>query len=233
MEEILAKIAAVSWVMIPKGKNPAYVGCKVIHPDGSVGEIVEGASNMSFGGKNVARVGDKVCCLGHEGVIGQGTATVSLGRKPIARIGDKTSCGGVIVEGFPTITVLDKTLNAYGEGEREIRFKLTQSSHSTDNSYIAMPYEIYVDGGKVGEGLTDEEGELILLMDDKKAIKEYEIRFANGRTYLLSVIDEFEDNTEKDKVTPKGFPAYEDLGVDYAKAYDDVASGKLNMGWKK
>lgn len=232
-EQALKPQQILQWSISAKGRSPAHVGCKIVHPNGAVGEIVEGASNMTFVGKKVARIGDKVRCPGHEGVILQGTATVSLGEKPIARIGDKTSCGGVIVEGFPTITVLDKTFNACGEGNREIRFKLTQSSHAIDNSYIAMPYQIYVDGGKIGEGLTDEDGELILLMDDKKDIKEYEIRFANGRIYSLILIDAFQDNTEKDKITPRGFPAYDDLGIEYAKAYDDVASGKLNTGWKK
>lgn len=218
----------LQWSTSVKGQNPAYVGCKIVHPNGAVGEIVEGASNMSFGGKKVARIGDKVRCPGHEGVILQGTATVSLGKKPIARIGDKTSCGGVIVEGFPTITVLDQTKTALGESNREIRFKLTRSPHSEESGYGGMPYKLFIDGGEVGKGVTDDDGVLILLMEDEKQkqIKEYEIRFANGKTYFLSIVDAFEDNSDKDKIAIQGFHIYEELGVKQAKSYNEIVSGK-------
>ena len=227
-EQALKPQQILQWSISAKGRLPAHVGCKVVHPNGVVGVIVEGASNMTFGGKKVARIGDKVRCPGHEGVILQGTATVSLGEKPIARIGDKTSCGGVIVEGFPIITVLDQTKTALGEGNREIRFKLTRSAHSEEGGYGGMPYKLFVDGALVGTGVTDDDGVLILLMEDEKKnkIKEYEIRFPNGKTYFVSIVDAFEDDTDKDKIAIRGFHVYQDLGIKHAKAYSDAVSGK-------
>lgn len=66
-EQALKPQQILQWSISAKGRAPAHVGCKVVHPNGVVGEIVEGASNMTFGGKKVARIGDKVRCPGHEG----------------------------------------------------------------------------------------------------------------------------------------------------------------------
>ncbi|MBN6075734.1 hypothetical protein HYE60_10855 [Aggregatibacter actinomycetemcomitans] len=59
-------------------------------------------------------------------------------------------------------------------------------------------------------------------------MKECEIKFANGKSYLLSIVEEFEDGTDKDKIAPKGFPIYDNLGVDYAKSYEDLVLDEHN-----
>ncbi|MBN6075733.1 PAAR domain-containing protein [Aggregatibacter actinomycetemcomitans] len=112
------------WTITPKGKNPAYVGDSVIHPDGSVGIIVGGASNVSFGKRAAACIGDKVECPGHTGVIVQGAKSISIGGKSLAREGDKTSCGGTIMAGYPTITAFDRTRTVHGKSEEKIPEKL-------------------------------------------------------------------------------------------------------------
>ncbi|MBN6067083.1 PAAR domain-containing protein [Aggregatibacter actinomycetemcomitans] len=218
------------WTITPKGKNPAYVGDSVIHPDGSVGIIVGGASNVSFGKRAAACIGDKVECPGHTGVIVQGAKSISIGGKSLAREGDKTSCGGTIMAGYPTITAFDRTRTVHGKSEekntREIRFKLAQSAHSNESAYSNMPYTVYVDSAEIDKGITDQDGELVL--EVKEDMKECEIKFANGKSYLLSIVEEFEDGTDKDKIAPKGFPIYDDLGVDYAKSYENLVSGEHN-----
>ena len=80
----------------------------------------------------------------------------------------------------------------------------------------------------MGTGVTDDDGVLILLMEDEKKnkIKEYEIRFPNGKTYFVSIVDAFEDDTDKDKIAIRGFHVYQDLGIKHAKAYSDAVSGK-------
>lgn len=209
------------WTISPKGKNPAHIGASVIHPDGSIGTIMSGQSTVSFGGKAAACIGDKVECPGHTGVILQGAKSISIGGKALAREGDKTSCGGVIMNGFPTITVLDQSKTVHGksaeENTREITFRLTQSAHSDEASYAGMPYMAKVDGAEVGRGLVDDDGNIYLEL--AKDVREVEVSLSNGVSFLLSVVDNFESNTEKDAIAHTGFSLHENLGSAYAKSY--------------
>lgn len=211
----------IRWSVTPKGKNPAHIGANVIHPDGSVGVVVGGQNSVTFGGKPAACIGDKVECPGHTGVIIQGAKSVSIGGKSLAREGDKTSCGGVIINAFPTITVLDQSKTVHGksaeENTREIAFRLTQSAHSDEASYAGMPYMAKVDGAEVGRGLVDDDGNIYLEL--AKDVREVEVSLSHNVSFLLSVVDDFESDTEKDAIAHTGFSLYENLGTEYAKSY--------------
>ncbi|MBN6076944.1 PAAR domain-containing protein [Aggregatibacter actinomycetemcomitans] len=179
-----------SWLITPKGKKPAYVGDSVVHPDGSVGKIVSGQSNVSYGKKQAACVGDKVQCPGHEGVILQGAKSISIGGKAMAREGDKTSCGGVIMSGFATITAYDNTKTVHGktseENNREIQIALMHSSDAqASNAYIGIPYKILVNGSEIGNGLSDDNAMVHAQLPED--IKEFELQLANGRSYIVAM----------------------------------------------
>lgn len=175
------------WTITPKGKNPAHIGASVIHPDGSIGTVVGGQSSVSFGGKPAACIGDKVECPGHTGVIIQGAKTVLIGSKALAREGDKTSCGGVIMNGFPTITVSDTTKTVHGksadENVKEIKLQLFNSAHSRQSSYIGMPYQLYIEGKELGNGVIDEDGALFFELQSSET--NGELVLGNGQRYEL------------------------------------------------
>lgn len=179
------------WIIEPKGKQPAHIGASVIHPDGSVGTVVGGQSSVSFGGKPAACVGDKVECPGHTGVIIQGAKSVSIGGKSLAREGDKTSCGGIIMNGFPTITVNDLTKTIHGKSEaehtKEIKLSLFQSAHSKQSSYIGMPYRVFIEGKEIGQGIIDNEGALYFEIKDSDS--QGEILLGNGQSYQIKLVD--------------------------------------------
>ncbi|MDO4431168.1 MAG: PAAR domain-containing protein [Lonepinella koalarum] len=182
----------IRWSVTPKGKNPAHIGASVIHPDGSVGVVVGGQNSVTFGGKPAACIGDKVECPGHTGVIIQGAKSVSIGGKSLAREGDKTSCGGVIMNGFPTITVFDAGKTVHGksteENTREIKLSLLQSFFSEDKKYIGMPYKLKIDGVVLDEGISDEKGDFYI--EIKQSVKEFELLLENNDSYLISVLSE-------------------------------------------
>ncbi|MFZ7187150.1 PAAR domain-containing protein [Avibacterium avium] len=175
------------WSITPKGKNPAHIGASVLHPDGSVGQVVGGQSIVTFGGKAAACIGDKVECPGHSGVIIAGAKTVSIGGKALAREGDKTSCGGVIINAFPTITVYDSTKTVHGksaEGKQELKLSLFQSAFSEQKKYVGMPYKLYIDGSEVGEGVSNEEGDFYLEVPENT--NEFELVLKNGDRYIIA-----------------------------------------------
>lgn len=218
------------WHIIPKGRNPAHIGASVIHPDGSVGKVVSGQSSVSFGGKAAACVGDKVECPGHTGVIVEGAKSISIGGKSLAREGDKTSCGGVIMNGFPTITVNDLTKTVHGKSEtdniRAIQFRVTQSAHSDQSIYQGMPYILSVDGVEMARGVTDEEG--IVHFELSQETKECRLDFANGQSYLLALIEEYQPETTLDAISHQGFSVYDRSAedIEQAKSYEKLIRDK-------
>ena len=218
------------WTIIPKGKNPAYVGDSVIHPDGSVGKIVSGQSNVSFGKRQAACVGDKVQCPGHDGVILQGAKSISIGGKSLAREGDKTSCGGIIMSGFPTITAFDRTRTMHGkssENNQEIKLTLLHSVDASQSNYIGMPFTFKLDGGEIGNGVIDENGELCF--EIKPATQEAEIMLPNGQSFMVRLVEQYESNTVKDSVTSEGFGLQEgdeQASLEQAKRYKDLINTK-------
>lgn len=189
--QLSQKTAVTRWTITPKGKNPAHLGAAVIHPDGSIGTVVGGQSSVSFGGKLAACIGDKVECPGHTGVIVQGAKTVSIGGKALAREGDKTSCGGVIMNGFPTITVSDTSKIVHGksnnENTQEMTVKVLQSHYADQNAYIGMPYTLYLNQQQVGEGVIDKNGELHFEISEQ--ITEGEIILKNGQSFHIQFIE--------------------------------------------
>ncbi|MCW9719125.1 PAAR domain-containing protein [Avibacterium sp. 21-599] len=192
------------WSITPKGKNPAHIGASVLHPDGSVGQVVGGQSTVTFGGKAAACIGDKVECPGHSGVIIAGAKTVSIGGKALAREGDKTSCGGVIINAFPTITVYDSTKTVHGKsiaGVKEIRLNLMESAHSKQSAYAGMPYKVMIEQQEIGQGVIDETGSLYFEVKDTD--KEGEIELGNGQRFHLQLIEEIDLASTLDK---QGYP---------------------------
>jgi uncharacterized Zn-binding protein involved in type VI secretion len=65
------------------------------------GVVIQGAPTTDVGGKQIARVGDKVTCPihGHGGVtvIASGDPTCIIDGMPAARMGDKTACGATLI----------------------------------------------------------------------------------------------------------------------------------------
>ncbi|MBN6066012.1 PAAR domain-containing protein [Aggregatibacter actinomycetemcomitans] len=214
------------WTITPKGKNPAYVGDSVVHPDGSVGKIVSGQSNVSFGKRQAACVGDKVQCPGHDGVILQGAKSISIGGKSLAREGDKTSCGDVIMSGFPTITAFDRTRTTHGkssESNQEIKLTLLHSVDASQSGYIGMPFTFKLDGGEIGNGVIDENGELCF--EIKPETKEAEIMLPNGQAFMVRIIEQYESDTETDSITSEGFglrEGEEQTSLEQAKRYQNL-----------
>ncbi len=77
------------------------------------GFIVEGSTDVSFEGRPVARVGDKVQCSDHPGEpaprIAEGVKTVSANGQLIARVGHRTECDANVDGGCKTITTTQET----------------------------------------------------------------------------------------------------------------------------
>lgn len=65
------------------------------------GVVIEGAASTDAGGKQIARIGDKVTCPksghGHTTVIVSGDPTCVIDGQPAARHGDKTACGATLI----------------------------------------------------------------------------------------------------------------------------------------
>ncbi|WP_058834352.1 PAAR domain-containing protein [Luteimonas abyssi] len=62
------------------------------------GSVVAGAPTSDIGGKQIARVGDRVVCERHgPTTIVSGDATLLVDGQPVARHGDKTACGGTLL----------------------------------------------------------------------------------------------------------------------------------------
>ena len=58
--------------------------------------VISGAPGTDFGGREVARVGDKTSC---GATIISGSDGVTIGGRKVAREGDRTDHGGTLVEG--------------------------------------------------------------------------------------------------------------------------------------
>lgn len=211
------------WTIHPTGKQPAYQDASVVHPDGSIGKVVSGQSSVTFGGKPASCIGDKVECPGHTGVIIAGAKSVSIGGKALAREGDKTSCGGVIMNGFPTITVQDLTKTVHGKSgdstEWDVTLSLLESLHAQQGSYAGMVYTIKLDGQEKGEGIIDEVGQLHFEMEE--STQSVEVLLANGEHFQFEVVDNLE--TESQRLANQGFI---DSEHNPAKTYFDLVHQK-------
>lgn len=69
------------------------------------GPTLAASPNVFAGGQPVARMTDKLVCVGPPDIIIKGSATVFANGLPIARLGDPTQHGGQIVVGNPTVLV--------------------------------------------------------------------------------------------------------------------------------
>ncbi|MFE8070118.1 PAAR domain-containing protein [Marinobacteraceae bacterium S3BR75-40.1] len=93
------------------GKPAAYLGAYHVCPasNGPVphvgGPTLAASSNVFIGGMPVARVSDKLVCVGPPDSVATGSGTVMANGLPIARLGDSTAHGGKIVVGNPTVLI--------------------------------------------------------------------------------------------------------------------------------
>jgi rhs element vgr protein len=104
-----------------------------------------------------------------------------------------------------------------------MKVKFLQSPHST-KPMIGMPYTLLVDGNEVKKGMTDHTGEVEI--PHKEGTKHYEIRFANGASYSIPIIEEFEKDTDNDELINEGFyPFLTDSDLSTAKIYSALVKG--------
>ena len=104
-----------------------------------------------------------------------------------------------------------------------MKVKFLQSPHST-KPMIGMPYTLLVDGNEVKKGMTDSTGEIEI--PHKEGTKHYEIRFANGASYSIPIIEEFEKDTDNDELINEGFyPFLTDSDLSTAKIYSALVKG--------
>ncbi|UIN21233.1 PAAR domain-containing protein [Herbaspirillum frisingense] len=70
------------------------------------GTVVAASGLTMVGGKQVARIGDRVSCPTHGSTtITSGDPTTVVDGAPVARDGDKTSCGAVLIASQATTSV--------------------------------------------------------------------------------------------------------------------------------
>ena len=70
------------------------------------GTVIQASGVTMVGGKQVARVGDKVSCPRHGSTtIASGDPTMIIEGAPVARDGDKTACGAVLIASQATTSV--------------------------------------------------------------------------------------------------------------------------------
>lgn len=74
------------------------------------------ATTVRIGFLPAARVTDKCVCVGPTDVITKGSATVLIEGLAAARMWDTTAHGGVIVTGWPTVIIGDKSSGGAGAG---------------------------------------------------------------------------------------------------------------------
>jgi uncharacterized Zn-binding protein involved in type VI secretion len=93
------------------GKPAAFLGAFHSCPDFNGpqphigGPTLAASPNVFVGGLPVARLSDKLVCVGPPDVIIVGSATVTANGLPVARLGDVTAHGGTISVGNPTVLV--------------------------------------------------------------------------------------------------------------------------------
>lgn len=93
------------------GKPAAYLGAFHVCP-GKTGKVphvggptLAASPNVFVGGLPLARVSDKLVCVGPTDTITQGSSSVTANGLAVARLGDGTAHGGKIVVGNPTVIV--------------------------------------------------------------------------------------------------------------------------------
>ncbi|WP_417502094.1 PAAR domain-containing protein [Marinobacter sp.] len=67
------------------------------------GPTLAASPNVFVGGLPIARLSDKLICVGPPDVVAEGSGTVFANGLPVARLGDATVHGGKIVVGNPTV----------------------------------------------------------------------------------------------------------------------------------
>jgi uncharacterized Zn-binding protein involved in type VI secretion len=82
----------------PKVDPPPHVGGPILPPC---------CPTVKIGNKNAARRKDLAKCVPSVDMIVEGSETVLIGFFEAARIGDKTAHGGKIVEGEPSVIIVD------------------------------------------------------------------------------------------------------------------------------
>lgn len=93
------------------GKPAAFLGAFHVCPrkTGKVrhvgGPTLAASSSVFVGGLPIARVSDKLVCVGPPDTITSGSSSVTADGLPIARLGDGTAHGGKIVVGNPTVII--------------------------------------------------------------------------------------------------------------------------------
>ena len=104
-----------------------------------------------------------------------------------------------------------------------MKVKFLQSPHST-KPMIGMPYTLLIDGNEVKKGMTDSTGEIEI--PHQEGTKHYEIRFANGASYSIPIVEEFEKDTDNDELINEGFyPFSTDSALSTAKIYSALVKG--------
>lgn len=92
---LAARLTDLHTCPLSNGPVP-HVGGPVVGP---------GVPTVFIGGQPAAVVGDLLTCVGPPDSIVKGSGTVFIGGRPAARMGDLTAHGGVIVQGFPTVSI--------------------------------------------------------------------------------------------------------------------------------
>ena len=140
-----------------------------------------------------------------------------------------TLIGNVYVEGPLTedagaadgVSPFETQVNSFYMPHMKVKF--LQSPHST-KPMIGMPYTLLVDGNEVKKGMTDSTGEIEI--PHKEGTKHYEIRFANGASYSIPIVEEFEKDTDNDELINEGFyPFSTDSALSTAKIYSALVKG--------
>ena len=103
--------------------------------------------------------------------------------------------------------------------KRPMKIKLQQSPHS-QNSYIGMPYTLYADGVEIQKGIIGKNG---IDWEREIGIQKYKVVLADKREFLIPMVNEYEENTSKNKDSNQGFHPYEDsssgTAIENAKKY--------------
>ena len=140
-----------------------------------------------------------------------------------------TLIGNVYVEGPLTedagaadgVSPFETQVNSFYMPHMKVKF--LQSPHST-KPMIGMPYTLLIDGNEVKKGMTDSTGEIEI--PHQEGTKHYEIRFANGASYSIPIVEEFEKDTDNDELINEGFyPFSTDSALSTAKIYSALVKG--------
>lgn len=80
--------------------------------------------------------------------------------------------------------------------------------HGLGARYADVPYELYQDGAKIKEGLTDQWGRIVIAHQD--GTPGYQIKLANGETFSLSVSPQFDGRQDEQNLSNLGQRALDD-----------------------